>query len=136
MKRIGDGFAAAWWRLGLIAGLVWAPALRAQQPEQPGPQQPPTEGLERLIGDAGTIRSTGRLALDFGLWVATLLGCGLVVYGVYHAIKQSGENEQQRSYGKSIMYTLGGAALSGIKFIWLWVAKSITGESPTENLGF
>ena len=72
MERIGNGFAAAWWRLGLIAGLlVRAPALRAQQPEQPGPQRPPIEGLERLIGDSGTIRSTGRLALDFGLWVAT-----------------------------------------------------------------
>lgn len=138
MKRIGNGFAAAWWRLGLIAGLlVWAPALRAQQPEQPGPPRPrpSTEGLERLIGEAGTVRSTGRLALDFGLWVATLLGCGLVAYGVYHAIKQSGEMEQQRSYGKSIMYTLGGAALSGIKFIWTWIATSITGQGPTEDLG-
>lgn len=57
-----------------------------------------------------------------------------MVYGGYNGIKQSGEMEQARKYGKAIMYTVGGAALSGIRFIWEWVAGAITGQAPQGDI--
>lgn len=137
-KRIFDRCAVVWWRMGVLVGLVfWVPAASGQT-QQPGPQRPPpAEGLERLIGERGTLRSTGQLAVDFGLWLAALVGVGLVGYGFYDAIKQANEMEHQRRYGKAVMYIVGGAALSGIRVIWQWVAQAITGVEPaTTELGF
>ena len=124
----------AYWHTAMVAGLALSPQVLLAQNPQPGPQPVQKNDIERLIGDQGTIRSTGRLALDFGLWVATAVGFGLVIYGVYNGIKQSGEMEQQRKYGKAIMYTVGGAGLSGIRYIWEWIAQSVTGTAPTDLL--
>lgn len=127
LSSIPAGAGRLYWRMALYAGLALTPQLALGQPVQGG-------DLDKLIGDEGTIRKTGRLVLDFGLWVATLIGVGMVIYGVYNGVKQSGEMEQSRKYGKAIMYGIGGAALSGIKFIWEWIAQSVTGGAPTQDV--
>lgn len=125
LNSLRANLSLAYWRLAVVAGLALSP--------RPLPAQ--DNDLENLIGDDGTIRTTGRLVLDFGLWIATVIGCGMVIYGIYDGIKQSGGGMgQQKSYGKAVMFTIGGAALSGVRFIWEWVAQAITGESPTGDI--
>lgn len=124
-----------YWRSALYAGLALTPQLVFAQNQQPGPQQPQrADDLSQLLGDQGTVRGTGRLILDFGLWAATLIGVGMVIYGLYNGIQQASSIEPQRRYGKAIMYTIGGAALSGIKFIWEWIAQSVTGAAPASDV--
>ena len=76
--------------------MAWA----QEQPTVPRPAR--VDGIGRIIGQDGALRSSLRTVLDFVFFAAAMAGIILIAAGIWQIIKQMKQREEQREMGRAL----------------------------------